>query len=80
MLERSRSSRCNQLQEENDVPYCSKTPGVMHACGHDGHVAGLGAAKALSSMRSELSGKVKFIFQPAEEGGAGADAMIKDGA
>jgi metal-dependent amidase/aminoacylase/carboxypeptidase family protein len=52
----------------------------MHACGHDGHIAGLlGAAKVLFEQRSTIAGTVKLIFQPAEEGYAGALAMIKDG-
>jgi amidohydrolase len=68
------------IQEETHVPYQSKYPGKMHACGHDGHVASLiGVAKILNAMKDSFSGKIKFIFQPAEEGGAGALAMIKDG-
>ena len=55
--------------------------GVMHACGHDTHVAILmGAAEILASMREEIPGTIKFIFQPAEEGGHGAREMIHDGA
>lgn len=69
------------MQELNQIPYASKKSGVMHACGHDGHMAILiGAATVLASMQKEISGKIVFIFQPAEEGGAGADAMCKDGA
>ena len=69
------------LNEENDVPYRSKVKGVMHACGHDAHVAMLlGAAKILAKIKDELKGNVKLIFQPAEEGGNGAERMIKEGA
>jgi metal-dependent amidase/aminoacylase/carboxypeptidase family protein len=63
-----------------DVPYKSVHKGVSHACGHDVHVTvGLGIAKVLSSMKDEFSGKVKFIFQPAEENIQGARAMIAEG-
>ena len=69
------------ITEENATDYVSQTPGVMHACGHDGHVAiGLGVATLLARHRSELSGSIKFVFQPAEEGMGGAMEMIKDGA
>ena len=68
------------VQEENDLPYVSQTPGVMHACGHDGHMAiGLGVAQMLTEHRDLLRGRVKFVFQPAEEGLGGAQAMIADG-
>ncbi len=67
------------IQEENPVPYASRNPGVMHACGHDAHTAMLlVAAKVLSGM--EFEGKLRFIFQPAEEGLNGALEMIKGGA
>ena len=69
------------IQEENETEYVSNSAGVMHACGHDGHTAiALGIAKLLSSRRDELSGRVKFVFQPAEEQGRGAEYMIADGA
>ena len=68
------------LQEETGFPFASSTPGLMHACGHDGHVAvGLVMARLLAAKKANLSGKVAFLFQPAEEGGDGAGAMIKDG-
>ena len=68
------------IQEVSDLDYKSKNNGVMHACGHDGHMAILlGAAKVLSQNRLITKGKVRFIFQPAEEGGGGARYMIKDG-
>jgi amidohydrolase len=69
------------IQEENSVPYRSRRPGVMHACGHDGHVAiALGTACYLAQHRSDLAGTVKIIFQPAEEGPGGAQPMIEAGA
>ncbi len=67
------------IPEETGLPYASKTPGAMHACGHDGHTAMLlGAAKYLSETRN-FDGTLVVIFQPAEEGGAGGEAMVKDG-
>lgn len=69
------------LTEETGVPFASETPGVMHACGHDVHVAAsLGAAKLLSARREELPGDVVFLFQPDEEGDGGAKRMIEAGA
>ena len=69
------------IEEANNIPYKSKNKGVMHACGHDGHIAMLlGAAKLLSQMRDKIKGTVKFIFQPAEESAQGASMMIKGGA
>lgn len=68
------------IQEENDTDYKSTLPGKMHACGHDGHVAiALGVAKIMSKYREKMAGRIKFVFQPGEEGAGGALAMIKDG-
>lgn len=68
------------IQEKNEVDYKSVNDGVMHACGHDGHMAILlGTAKVLSRMRESLRGRIKFVFQPAEESLGGARAMIADG-
>ncbi|MCB0091350.1 MAG: amidohydrolase [Caldilineaceae bacterium] len=68
------------IEEANDVPYRSQTPGVMHACGHDAHTAvGLGVAKVLAKHRDKIPGAIKLMFQPAEEGLGGALAMINDG-
>ena len=69
------------IQETGDVPYKSIYDGVMHACGHDAHTAMLlGAAEVLSKNQKNIKGTIKFIFQPAEEGYAGAKFMIEDGA
>lgn len=71
------------IQEETNLPFKSRRKGIMHACGHDAHVAMmLGAAMLLSENRKDLNGTVKFLFQPAEEdlGDGGAKAMIRDGA
>ena len=76
------------VTEQVDLPFASKVrtvyngqeTGVMHACGHDAHVAMLmGVAEVLAGMRDQIPGTVKFIFQPAEEGEGGALAMIRDG-
>jgi amidohydrolase len=68
------------ITETADIPYKSQNVGVMHACGHDGHMSGLlGAVKILFAERARIAGVVKLIFQPAEEGYSGAPAMIKDG-
>jgi hippurate hydrolase len=67
------------IEEATGAPHQSKVPGAMHACGHDGHTAILlGAAKYLAETRN-FDGTAVMIFQPAEEGGAGAEAMLKDG-
>lgn len=67
--------------EENDVEYASKVHGMMHACGHDTHGAMLlGAVKVLNEMKDEIEGTVKFFFQPGEEVGKGAAAMVAEGA
>jgi len=68
------------VQEANTTDYISQTDGKMHACGHDGHTAiGLSVAKLLSAQRDKMAGRVKFVFQPAEEIAQGAQAMINDG-
>ena len=68
------------IQETSNVSYKSKNDGVMHACGHDGHIAMLlGAAKVLAKKKAKLNGTIKFIFQPAEEGHAGAKHMVNEG-
>ena len=67
------------IRELNDIPHVSRHDGVMHACGHDGHtVALLGAAATLARDES-WQGTIQFVFQPAEENGAGSKAMIADG-
>lgn len=69
------------IQEANQVPYRSCHDGIMHACGHDGHITiALGTAYYLSQHRNEFAGTVKIIFQPAEEGPGGAKPMIEAGA
>ncbi|MDQ4106863.1 MAG: M20 family metallopeptidase [Actinomycetota bacterium] len=68
------------IHEETGLPFASETDGRMHACGHDGHTSMLvGAAHALSGMRDRLNGTVKFVFQPAEEGGGGGRVMVEEG-
>jgi amidohydrolase len=69
------------IVEANEVPYKSKNPGVMHACGHDAHTSSLlGTAKILTELKNEFGGTVKLIFQPAEEKlPGGASMMIKEG-
>src|SRR4030043_1460632 len=68
------------LEEANQVPYASKIKGKMHACGHDAHVAILlGVAKFFSSMKDQVEGNIKWIFQPAEEGGGGGKVMVEEG-
>lgn len=71
---------CNCIIEKNeDLPYRSENAGRMHACGHDGHtITLLGAAKVLSESK-DFNGTVRFVFQPAEEPGYGAKAMVADG-
>ncbi len=69
------------IHEETGLSFASENSGVMHACGHDGHTAiGMGVAQLLTRHRDELKGRVKLVFQPAEEGLGGAMAMIEDGA
>jgi amidohydrolase len=65
--------------ETTELPYASTNPGVMHACGHDGHTVSLLGAAALLSRDASWTGTVHLVFQPAEEGGGGAKAMIADG-
>lgn len=69
------------IQETSGAAYASETPGVMHACGHDAHIACLlGAAQLLAAQRKELCGEVRFVFQPAEEIGQGAKPFVAAGA
>lgn len=68
------------IEELNDVPYRSRVKGKMHACGHDAHTAMLlGAARILASIKDELRGRAKLVFQPAEEGGLGAKRIVEEG-
>jgi amidohydrolase len=68
------------VPEKSNLPYASKNDGVMHACGHDAHMAiALGIAQVLSARREGLAGSVRFVFQPAEEAAGGAQACIDDG-
>ncbi len=69
------------INEQADVTFRSESPGKMHACGHDCHTAMLlGAARLLKSRESEIPGTIKFLFQPAEEWGAGGQRMVNEGA
>ncbi len=69
------------IQEETGLPFASCVPGVMHACGHDAHMTiALGVAKLMTQQRQHLAGRIKFMFQPGEEGHGGALEMIADGA
>lgn len=68
------------IPEKSGLPFASQNAGVMHACGHDGHMAiALSIAEILSSQRKEMTGSVRFVFQPAEEAAGGAPACIADG-
>lgn len=68
------------IVEANETDYVSTVEGKMHACGHDGHTTiALGVAKLFSQHRDKLAGRIKFVFQPAEEIGGGAKAMLADG-
>lgn len=68
------------IKEANTLEYSSQREGLMHACGHDGHTAALLlAAETIAAIRNELCGHIKLLFQPAEEGGNGADLMVKAG-
>lgn len=68
------------INEQNEHEFTSLNNGVMHACGHDGHMSvGLAVAKIMTKHRDKIKGRIKFIFQPGEEGAGGALAMIKEG-
>lgn len=68
------------IQEQNTHDFVSQEAGKMHACGHDGHMSiALAVAKIMSQHREQIKGRIKFIFQPGEEGAGGALAMIKEG-
>jgi amidohydrolase len=68
------------IVEQTGAEYASQNPGVMHACGHDGHIAiGLTVARLLHNHCNELAGTVKLVFQPAEEGLGGAERMVAAG-
>ncbi len=69
------------IQERTQLDFASRTPGIMHACGHDVHTTlGLGTAMVLSQLKESLPGSIRFLFQPAEEIAQGAKWMVKDGA
>ncbi len=87
-LARGRSNRAVGLRADMDalpitettgLPYASENPGVMHACGHDGHTASLLGAASLLARDASWSGTIHLVFQPAEEGGGGARSMLADG-
>ena len=68
------------IDEESGLPFCSRHPGRMHACGHDGHMASLlGAARILKELEDALTMRVKLIFQPSEENAQGAHRIIDQG-
>lgn len=67
------------VNEETGLPFASKHPGIMHACGHDGHVAMLMGAAVLLDRAGKLPGRIKLIFQPSEEHGNGASILVNDG-
>lgn len=68
------------IREQTELDYQSTNEGVMHACGHDGHMSiALGVARLMAKHRDQIAGRVKFVFQPGEEGAGGALAMIRDG-
>lgn len=68
------------IKEETNLPYISQNEGMMHACGHDGHITiGLGTAKVLSEIKAYIPAHIRLIFQPAEEGLGGAKRMVSDG-
>jgi amidohydrolase len=68
------------ISEETNLPFASRHPGVMHACGHDGHTAmALVTATAMHALKNRINGTIKFVFQPAEEGPGGAKPMIEAG-
>ena len=72
---------CLPILETSGKPWSSQNPGYMHACGHDGHTSCLlGTALVLSEVAESIPGPVKFLFQPAEEGGAGGEKMVSEGA
>ncbi len=70
---------CLRIHETTNLPYASNTPGLMHACGHDGHTTMLLGAAAVLAREGGFDGTVRFVFQPAEEWGQGMKAMIRDG-